>query len=126
MTLLDFKSIEEELFSHGEWKSFNVLVRTGKWSGRGQIPAVLFLTKDALFYGGCHATHGKFHRISRKSISKACIVGRMFLKCIEVEYLGAAGARKIFMCPFSGEPHQPSLELAELHNLYNALKVPAK
>jgi len=122
MSLLDFKSITGELAKHGEFKTINVLVRPSKWSGRNQVPAVLMLTKEVLFYGGCVATKWKYHRIPFKSINSVKVVGWGFMKCVEVNYLASEGDRKIFFCPFTGALHQPSIDEERLHELHDLLK----
>jgi len=122
MSLLDLESIQEEVLRHGEFKTINVLVRPGKWSGRGQVPAVMFLTKETMFYGGSQATKGKFNRIPLKSVNKVSVVGKLFLKCVEVEYMSLGGLKKIYFCPFTGEPHQPSIDEEKTRELYDTIK----
>jgi len=103
-----------------------VLVRDGIFSFRNQVPAVVFLTKDVLYYGGCAATKNRFHRIPFKSIHSVSMRGRSFMKCIEVSYMALEGERKVLFCPFKGEPHQPEIDEGKLHELHAVLKKSVK
>ena len=125
MALLTLDAIKDELLS-GDLTSMHVLVRPSKWSGRGQVPAVLFISKHAVFYGGSEATKNRYHRISFKSISCVKIVGKLFMKSLEVEYLSVAGVKRIYFCPFTGDPHQPSIDVKMLHELQKILQKSVK
>ncbi|MCX6695112.1 MAG: hypothetical protein NTU61_02285 [Candidatus Altiarchaeota archaeon] len=122
MSLLKFDSIRNELMKDGEFESLLVLVRDGMYSFRTQIPALLLLTDEVLFYGGCAATESRFKRIPLKSIHSVAVRGWHSFKCVEVKYLGMEGERMIFFCPFTGEPHQPKIDVKKMKELHARLK----
>jgi len=122
MTGLDFDSIRGELFDSDELSSMVVFVREGFYSVANQIPAMLVVTDEVIYYGGCVGTKHDFHRIPLKSVHSVTLRGKSFMRCVEVRYLALDGDRKIFFCPFSGEPHQPGIDVEKLHELHRILK----
>jgi hypothetical protein len=98
-----------------------VMARTGLLSGADQHPCVLLVSDKDLFYGGILGGR-EFKRIRRGTISSARRVGKSFLTAVRVCYTHEGDARSVYLCPFTGHPSLPEIDLEALSELERLLE----
>ena len=117
MPLVDFDTLSDELGSAEYMRVMYALVRTTLAHGADNLPAMLILSDDALFWGGSEAEEGKFHRVPLKSITGSAKVGRLLWECVELKHMELEGEKTIYLCPFTGPPQNPRKDSQSMEEL---------
>ena len=118
---MDFEFVMEELETAVEVRVMQALVRSSLGHGADNMPAVLLLTEKALFYGGRHDQGGRFHRVPLSSVTGLRRVGKLVWESIELRHMEIDGEKRVYICPFMGEPATPKKDVESMDYLLKAL-----
>jgi hypothetical protein len=122
MPVVDFEAVAEELESSEHLRVMSALVRSSLVSGADNKPAMLFLTENALFFGGSDAMGGIFHRIPLRSVISCGRKGKLVWECVEVRHMELEGERTVYLCPFKGSPSMPKKDDESMADLLSRLQ----
>ncbi len=122
MSLIDFKSVSDELDEADVMHVMQVLVRPHLLHGADNRPAVAVLTDKVIYLGGTEDVKKRFERIPLKSITSCKRRGALIWECIMVKYIGLEGEQKLYLCPFEGHHSTPKKDNESMELLLKYLK----
>jgi hypothetical protein len=117
MPLVDFDTVSDELDEAQSIRVMTAMVRSSLLHGADNKPSVVILTDKALYWGGCVATGGKFHRVPLNSIVKSGKKGKSLWECVELRHMEIGGEEKVYLCPFTGTPNAPKRDEESMEEL---------
>jgi hypothetical protein len=121
MPLVDFDTMSGEMEAAKSVRVMQALIRSSLLHGSDNRPAMVVLTDDALFWGGCEATGGKFHRVPLKSVIASSKEGKLIWECVMLRHMDLEGERTLYICPFTGPPGSPKKDMESLGDLLDHL-----
>jgi hypothetical protein len=115
-------SVFEEVGQSSDIRFMSALVRSSLFHGADNKPALLILTKDALFYGGSNAMRGRFQRVPLRSVVESSKAGSLLWECVKLTHMELEGEKTVYLCPFTGSPAMPKKDSESMDELINHLK----
>ncbi|MFH1055366.1 MAG: hypothetical protein V1744_04660 [Candidatus Altiarchaeota archaeon] len=117
MPLVDFDTVSDEIEDAGSIRVMQALIRSSLYHGADNRPAMLILSDKTLFYGGGEADGGRFRRVPVQSITRLAKVGLLIWECVELKHMEIEGERKMYICPFTGQPGRPRKDYESMEQL---------
>ncbi len=120
--LVDFGVVKAELTGASFMRVMRVLQRSRVFGSPDNVPSVLVLTDQCIYFGGTETSERKFHKILMSDVLDVGFSGTSFWRCVKVTYSREKKQKSVFLCPFDGEPHKPEINVEEMNELHELIK----